>query len=131
MSLRQVGIERAALCEETKSPQMQVTAERQYSEKLHHEPSTTKAKEAALITRLEKHKAAAAAQNAIYSADTARLLEQIAKLERDSIPTRFRALYDSQGTGESCFFLDDRRKTAKEGCVRRRDGTECSLTRFY
>src|ERR1700722_16084708 len=93
MSLRQVGIERAALCEETKSLQMQVTAERQNSEQLHHELSTTKAKEAALITQREKQKAAAAAQNAIYSADTARLLEQIAKLERDSIPTRFRALY--------------------------------------
>jgi hypothetical protein len=71
MSLRQVGIERAALCEETKSLQMQVTAERQNPEQLHHELITTKAKEAALITQLEKQKSAAAAQNAIYSADTA------------------------------------------------------------
>jgi hypothetical protein len=58
MSLRQVGIERAAFCEMTKSLQMQVTAERQNSEQLHHELSTTKAKEAALITQLEKQKAA-------------------------------------------------------------------------
>lgn len=76
-----------------KACKMQATAERQNPEQLHHELSTTKAKEAALITQLEKKKAAAAAQSAIYSADTARLLEQIAKLERDSIPTRFKALY--------------------------------------
>jgi chromosome segregation ATPase len=91
--LRQVETEKAALCEERDHSRMQLATERQKIEQLHHEISETKAKEATLSTQLEEQKAIAAAQEAIYSTDRARLLEQIAKLERYSIRIIFRALY--------------------------------------
>lgn len=92
-SLRQVETEKAGLHKERDHFQMQLAAEQQKAEQLYHEINATKAKEATLSTQLEEQKAVAAAQEAIYSADRSRLLEQIAKLERYSMRIDFKALY--------------------------------------
>jgi hypothetical protein len=84
-SLDQANTVRATLIEQMKSSQTKFETERQESKRLSHELDVTKTREAAMEKQLEEQLAVAAAKNAVFSAERARMLEQIANLERYSL----------------------------------------------
>ncbi len=93
-SLDETKPERAALVTQMKSMQVKLETERRDLEKLSYELGATKAQETALTQQLEEQCSVAAAQDAAYSAQIARMLERIANLERYSLSRLFSAFQD-------------------------------------